>query len=259
MWLPTTLNNMRFKNILTLLLWCAITSCATTPEDTDDIKDWTAEKFFQEARQALKGGDYETAIKYFEKLEARYPFGRYAQQAQLETAYAYYKYLETDSAIAAADRFIKLHPRHPRVDYAYYLRGLASFKVDDDFFSKMAGKDPSQLDPGGSRRSFNYFSELIRRFPNSKYVKDARKRMVYLRNMLAQHEVNVAKFYMSRGAHVAAANRAKYVIENYQRTPAITNAIAILARAYRQLGIKDLADDTLRVLEKNRPNDTRPD
>lgn len=224
------------------------------PEQIDPTKDWSASKLYSEAKAALDGGDYETAIKYYESLEARYPFGRYAQQAILEEAYAYYKYDEPDSAITAADRFIKTYPQHPNVDYAYYLKGLANFNRNMGLVERYLPQDPAQRDPGSMRQSFNDFAELVKRFPNSKYAEDARQRMIYLRNNLAQYEVHVANHYIRRGAYVAAANRAQYVVEHYQQTPAVADALAILAESYTNMGIQELAADTLRVLELNYPN-----
>ncbi len=237
-----------------LLLLLLASGCSLLPEQIDVTKDWSASKLYSEAKAALDGGDYETAIKYYESLEARYPFGRYAQQAILEEAYAYYKYEEPDSAIAAADRFIKTYPQHPNVDYAYYLKGLANFNRNMGLVERYLPQDPAQRDPSSMRQSFNDFAELVKRFPNSKYTEDARQRMIYLRNNLAQYEVYVANHYVLRGAYVAAANRAKYVVEHYQQTPAVADALAILAESYTNMGIQELAADTLRVLELNYPN-----
>lgn len=241
---------------LAALIALLVTACASTKDEGegDETKDWTAEQFYTEGKQALNGGDFETAIKSFEKLETRYPFGRYAQQAQLETAYAYYKNRESESAIAGADRFIKLHPTHPHVDYAYYLRGLASFPEPVPRYEILGGKNPNHIDGGTARRSFDYFAELIKKYPDSQYSEDARNRMAYLRNALAQHETSIAAFYLDRRVYVAAANRAKYVVEHYQRTPAMIDALAIMARAYHALDLNDLAADAVRVLELNNPN-----
>lgn len=228
--------------------------CSLLPEQIDNTKDWTANRLYSEAKSALNDGDYPTAIKYFESLQARYPFGRYAQQAQLELIYVYYRDDEPASAVAAADRFIKLHPRHPFVDYAYYLKGLANFNQSKGLWERYLPQDPTQRDPGAARQSFQDFSELAKRFPDSKYTQDALQRMAYLRNNLAQYEVNVAKYYMKREAYVAAANRAKYVVENYPRTPAVPDALGVMARAYKVMGMDDLSADALRVLEKNQPN-----
>ncbi len=238
--------------ILPLLLILA--SCALLPEQIDTTKNWSVSKLYSEAKASMSAGDYETAIKYYGILQARYPFGRYAQQAQIDLIYAYYRDDEPASAIAAADRFIKLHPRHPHVDYAYYLKGLANFNVSKGLFERYLPQDPAQRDPGAARQSFQDFSELARRFPSSKYTPDAVQRMTYLRNNLAQYEVNVATYYMKRGAYVAAANRAKYVVENYDRSPAVPDALAVMAKAYKVMGLDDLSGDALRVLELNAPN-----
>ncbi len=234
-----------------LVLIGLLTSCGWFSKTEDETQDWTASQFYSEAKAYLQDGSYEQAIKYYELLEARYPFGPYAMQAQLDVAYAYWKYEEPESAIAAADRFIKLHPRNPSVDYAYYLKGLVNFNRNLGFMDRFVPSDPSQRDPGSARESFKDFGELVRRFPDSKYAKDARQRMVYLRNNLAQYEVNVAKYYVKRGAYVAAANRCGYVIENYPRTPAVKEALEVMFDAYDRLGAKDLAHDALRVLAYN--------
>ncbi len=207
--------------LLTLLL---LSACSLLPEQVDETKGWSAQKFYNEATLAMSDGDYDSAIKYYEGLEARFPFGRYAMQAQLDVTYAYYKNSQPEAAIAAADRFIKLHPRNAFVDYAYYLKGIVNFNQNLSFLTRFIPTDTSQRDPGSTLDSFNDFSELVRRFPDSKYSEDARKRMVYLRNNLASHEVHVARYYMKRGAHMAAANRCVTVVEKYQRTPAVRDA-----------------------------------
>ena len=242
------------RNLTAALLAAALgVGCGWFPK-TDPTVDWSAQKLYTEAKASLTSGDYEQAIRYFGLLEARYPFGRYAQQAQLEIAYAYYKYDEPDAAIAAADRFIQLYPRHPNVAYAYYLKGLANYNRGRGLVERYVPQDPSERDPGTALQSFQDFSELIKRFPDSKYAKDAAQRMLFLRNNLAQHEVHVANYYMRRRAYVAAANRAKYVIENYQRTPAVPEALVIMAKAYKLLGLDQLSDDALRVLRLNFPD-----
>jgi len=246
---------MRLYQLCSGILLVLLTAgCGLLPEQIDETKDWSANKFYSEAKAALTEGDYETAIKHFETLQARYPYGRYAQQAQMEIVYAYYKYDEPESAIAAADRFIRLHPRHPHVDYVYYLKGLVNFERERGLIDRYLPQDPTQRDPGAARQSFLDFSELVRQFPDSKYAADAVQRMRYLRNNLAQYEVNVADYYMRRGAYVAAANRAKYVVENYPRTPANASALGIMAKAYKILKLEDLSDDALRVLKLNYPD-----
>jgi outer membrane protein assembly factor BamD len=204
----------------------------------------------------MNEGNWATAVKYFEKLEARYPFGRYAQQAQLDTAYAYYRDGEPASAIAALDRFIKLHPNHPNVDYAYYLKGVVNFYEDQSFLAQWSKQDPAERDPRSARDSFGAFKELVTRFPDSKYTPDAAARMKYLVNALAQHEVYVAQWYVRRGAFVAAVNRATYALKTYPDAPATEEALAVLVRSYDRLGMTDLRDDALRVFQKNFPKST---
>jgi len=237
--------------MMSLLL---ISGCGLLPKDIDETKDWSARKIYSEAKSSMNAGDYEEAILYYETLQSRYPFGRYSQQSELELIYAYYKYDEPDSAIAAADRFIKTHPRHPNIDYVYYLKGLVSFNKGKDLLSRYVPQDPTQRDPGAARQAFNDFATLIKRFPESKYSKDAQQRMLFLRNNLAMYEVHVADYYVRRGAFVAAANRCKYVLEHYQKTPAIPEALALMIIAYDKLGLEDLAADTRRVMDKNYPD-----
>jgi outer membrane protein assembly factor BamD len=239
-------------SIVTLAL---LIGCSAFSGDSDPTKGWSAAKLYAEAKDALDSGDYEKAIDMFETLEARYPFGRYAKQAQLDAAYAYYKFEEPDSAIAAAERFIKLHPKSPHVDYAYYLKGLANFDRGKTIISKVIPRDPSERDPTPMLRAFEDFSVIVKRYPDSRYADDARRRMIYLRNKLAQYELNVADYYMRRGAYVAAINRATYVVENYQGAQAIPQALKTLVRAYRKLGLNDLARDALRVLRTNYPKE----
>jgi len=243
---------MRHSLALILLLW--LTGCSLLPELQDETKGWSAQKLYTTAKENLTEGDYEKAIKYYETLEARYPYGRYAQQAQLEVAYAYYKDHEAASALAACDRFIKLHPNHPSVDYAYYLKGLINFNDDLGFLGYVVKQDLTDRDPKAARESFEAFKELVTRYPDSKYTPDATKRMDYLVNALAGHEAHVAHYYYRRGAYVAAVNRAQVVIKQYPTTPANEDALAVMWRSYDAMGLNDLRDDTLRVLKKNFPN-----
>lgn len=241
-----------------LIVFAALFSgCGYFQSQSDRDKEeskWPEDRLYHAAKDRLDGGTCDSAIEYYEKLQARYPFGVYTQQSQLELAYCYYRTDDPGSAMATIDRFIKLYPSHPHMAYAFYLRGLINFGRGWGLTERYLPKDPSQRDPGASLESFNDFSELIKRFPDSVYVDDAQLRMRYLRNILSQHEVNVANFYMRRGAFVAAANRARYVVENYQQTPAMPEALILLAKTYKILELDDLAADTMRVLELNYPN-----
>jgi len=225
--------------------------CAWFQSTEDKTKDWNATQLHSAASAALDEGDYKEAIEYYEKLEARYPFGRYAQQALLDMAYAYYKMDEPESALSSADRFIKLYPQNPYVDYAYYLKGIVNYNRGSGLIERFVPTDPSQRDPGAALDAFEDFAELLRRYPDSKYAPDARQRMLYLRNNLAKYEIHVANYYMKRGAYMAAANRANYVVERFQRTTAVADALRILVAAYRELGMPELADDAQRVLDLN--------
>ncbi len=236
--------------ILGLSIW--LSACSIF-QSQDETERWTAQRLQSEAKTALNNGDFETAIRYYEALEARYPLGRVAQQAQLDIAYAYYKFEEPESAIAAADRFIKLYPTHANVDYAYYLKGLANFNQNMGLINRYLPLDLTERDQKASKASFKEFNTLVSRFPESKYAKDARQRMVYLRNNLARYELHVADFYMRRGAHLASARRAQYVIKHYDGTDAVADALVMMVKAYRAMAYEDLAADALKVLKLNYP------
>ena len=227
--------------------------CGLLPKETDETAGWSAQKLYGEAKDAMNEKAWEKAIKHLEKLEARYPYGRFAQQAQLDVAYAYWKNGERASAIAAADRFIKLYPNHTNVDYAYYLKGLVNFNENTGLLSALENPDMSERDSKGTRESFESFKDLVNRFPDSKYSEDARARMRYLVNSLAQYEVHVARYYMKRGAYVAAANRAQFAVQNYPQAPALEEAVFIMVKAYDALGMADLRDAADRVMRKNFP------
>ena len=230
----------------------ALAACSFVDKH-DPTGTMSADKLYAEAKDALDGGQYDLAIKRYEALEARFPYGRYSQQGQLEIAYAYYRQNEQASAVAAAERFIKLHPNHPNVDYAYYLKGLAYFNEDLGLLGKFANQDRTERDPKSARESFDAFKDLAQRYPESKYTPDALARMKYLINALASHEVHVARWYIRRGAYVAAANRAQYALKNYPEAPAQQEALQIMIQAYDALGMKDLRDDAQRILRKNFP------
>ncbi|MCX7172112.1 MAG: outer membrane protein assembly factor BamD [Proteobacteria bacterium] len=241
------------KAILFALLVSLLGGCGLLPDQKDETAGWTAQKLYAEAKDAMNDGAYDKAIKNFEKLEARYPYGRYAQQAQLEIAYAYFKQQEPASAVTACDRFIRLHPNHPNVDYAYFLKGLANFGEDLGMLAGLSMQDLSERDPKAARESFDAFKELVTKFPDSKYTPDATARMNYLTNTLAAHQVHVARYYLKRGAYIAAINRAQTTLRNYPGAPANEQALYVIIKSYEGLGMKDLRDDTERVMRKNFP------
>ncbi|HXZ97657.1 MAG TPA: outer membrane protein assembly factor BamD [Burkholderiales bacterium] len=240
------------KHSLALILALLLSACSMFAKEEEP--NLSANKLFSDAMENMSDGNYEEAIKKFETLEARYPYGRYAEQAQLEVAYAYYKQEDAASATAACDRFIKLHPTHPNVDYAYYLKGLANFNENLGLISRFGGQDMTERDPKQARESYNTFKELVTRFPNSKYAEDSAARARYLLNGLANFELQVALYYMKHKAYVAAVNRAQYIVTNYQQTPSTEQALMIMVKCYDALGMTQLRDDSLRVLKQNFPN-----
>ncbi|KAF4516694.1 hypothetical protein B566_EDAN003444 [Ephemera danica] len=230
-----------------------VAGCGLLPESTDETAGWSANKLYAESKTAQSDGAWDKAAKYLEKLEARYPYGRFAQQSQLELGYVYWKGQETGSALAACDRFIKLHPNHPAVDYAYYLKGIINFNEELGITGYFSSPDMSERDPKAARDAFDAFRELSIRFPNSKYTSDAIQRMNYLVNSMASHEIHVARYYIKRGAYVAAVNRAQSAIKTYPTAPANEEALFILVTAYDKLGMTELRDDADRILRKNFP------
>lgn len=236
------------------LLIVLLPGCSLLPDQPDETKGWSANQLYSRAHDAMNSGDYEKAVRYFEILESRYPFGRHAQQAQIDMAYSYYKQEEPESAISTLDRFIRTYPRHPNIDYAFYLKGLVNFNRGDNLVDRFLPRLHADRDPGSTKQAFRDFSELVKRFPDSRYAEDASQRMLYLRNSAAMHEIHVANFYVRRGALLAAANRAEYVIENYQGTPAVREALTILEKVYRELGMDTLHKDILRVIALNYPD-----
>ena len=240
--------------LLPSLLALLLQACAIfgDPTDLDDTKGWQAERIYRAGEERMIDKDYDKAIGYFQKLESRFPHGKYATQAQLEIAYAYYKKNDPVSTVAAADRFIKLHPNHPNIDYAYYLKGLATFN-ERGFVEKYTAQEISDRDPKTLKLSFAAFKELTDRYPKSRYFKDATQRMVYLVNSLSQHEMHVARYYMKRQAYLAALNRAKYVLEYYPNSNSVEEALVVSISAYDYMDLEDLKNDSLRVLKTNYP------
>ncbi|NDU92082.1 MAG: outer membrane protein assembly factor BamD [Ferrovum sp.] len=249
------MTNSSLTRIAPLLLVAALlTGCGAFENDSDPTKDWSAAKLHSEAKAALNDGNYEQASKLYESLESRYPYGAYSQQAQLEQIYSYYKQHETASAISEADRFIKAHPNHPNVDYAYYMKGLANFNDDLGLFGMYTEQDLAQRDIKPTREAFDAFKELVTRFPNSRYVEDATVRMSYLVNAMAKGDIATARYYYRRQVYLAAANRAQEILRSYPRTPAVEEALFIMYGSYDAMGLQQLRDDTLRVMLKDYPN-----
>ena len=244
-----------------LLLWLfalalMIGGCGMLPEVKDETSSWSADRLYQSAHDALLEGNYTRAVKLFETLESRFPYGRYAQQAILESAYASYRTGETAAAVASTDRFIRTYPNHPNVDYADYLKGLVYFREDQGLLGYVYELDLSEREPKAMRESFAAFKELVAKFPDSRYAQDSIDRMKYLTNSLALYEVKVARYYFNRGAYVAAANRAQGAITNYPRTPAAQEALGVMSLSYEKLGLPVLADDANRILQKTYPQST---
>lgn len=228
-----------------------ISACSSTD---DEFTGSTEQFMYDIGVRQLQLSNWERAIFAFQQLEAQFPFGQYAAQSQSELVYAYYKNREPEAARAAADRFIRLHPEDPNVDYAYYMKGMAYYNEDSRLLSRYLPTDPSKRDPGKARESFADFAQLVSRFPDSPYAADARARMIYLKNLLAAYEIHVAEFYIERQAYVSSLNRARFVIENYQATPSVPRALEIMVEMYLRLGLNDLADTSLIILRQNYPD-----
>jgi outer membrane protein assembly factor BamD len=231
-----------------------VAGCHGLPEKTDETATWNNGKLYSEAQDALTGGDFGKCAKYFENLEGRDPFGHFAQQAQINVAYCDWKDGETASADAAIDRFIKLHPDHPDIAYAYYLKGMIHFNDDLGLFGRFSGQDMSERDPVSLRQSYDAFKVVVDKYPQSKYAPDAAQRMRYIVNALASHEVHAADYYYRRGAYVAAINRAQLAIREYRNAPATEDALHIMMLSYGKLDQPQLEGDTKRVLAATFPD-----
>ena len=237
------------RHSLAVFLLLTLVACSSDPSKEDNL---TADELYSKAKESMQDNSYEKAIKEFEKLQSRYPYGRHAQQAQMEIAYAYFKHDEAVPAIAALERFEKMYPNSAHLDYVLYLKGLIYFNENiNSLIGTVFKQDPAERDPASLRESFDTFKELLTRFPDSKYAPDARLRSQYLLNTLANSDIHVASYYLRRGAYVAAVNRAKSVLTNYPQTPQTRDALQILVQAYGAMGITKLRDDTQRVLDLN--------
>lgn len=236
--------------LIFILAGMLIAACGAVKE-VDETADWSVERLYNNAKSHLDDEQYLTAIELLEKLESRFPFGKYATQAQLDVAYAYYRFEEHESALAAVERFIKLNPRHEAVDYAYYLRGLINFNRGGSILDAIHERDAADFDKTILLKSYDDFSLLVRRFPDSKYIADSRQRMIYLREQLARSDLKVAQYYASRSAWVAAANRTKSILQDYQGASVIPIALSIQLQAYQKLGLTELAEQTRRIIKLN--------
>ncbi|WP_313222350.1 outer membrane protein assembly factor BamD [Stutzerimonas nitrititolerans] len=241
---------MQVKHLLLIAIFALTAACSSNETISENLGET---ELYQQAQADLDNKSYTSAITKLKTLESRYPFGRFAEQAQLELIYAYYRNMEPEAARSSAERFIRLHPQHPNVDYAYYLKGLASFDQDRGLLARFLPLDMTKRDPGAARDSFNEFAQLTTRYPNSRYAPDAKARMVYLRNLLAANEIHVAHYYLKRQAYVAAANRGRYVVENFQGTPSVGDGLAVMTEAYQRLKLDDLAASSLETLALNYP------
>jgi len=249
-----TLNCSRFSGALALLLLITLGACSSKGGKLEETERLAADELYQEAKQAMDNGNFDKSARYFQRLSARFPFGELSEQAQLDLAYSQYRNRKPDESISTANRFIKTYPTHPNVDYAYYIKGLVNFERDRGFVERYLPVEGTERDQAFGRQSFVDFGELIKRFPNSRYAADARQRMTFLRESLAAYEMTVAKYYFRRGAYVASANRAKYVVENFQQTPQTSDALGLMVLSYRALGKAELAQDAESVLKLNYPN-----
>lgn len=236
-----------------IIFMSAILAVACASSNTSRYDYMGEEELYQKARQDMISRKFSRAQEAYQMLETRFPFGKYAEQAQLEIIASYYQGYEYELAVAAADRFVRLHPEHPEVDYALYYKGLANFDANRSLFDRFFKLDLSERDPGAARDSFNDFAELATRFPDSRFAADSRARMVYLRNILARHEIHVANYYFKRNAYSAAANRGRFVVEHYQESPSVADGLAVMIQAYKLMDMPKLANDSLAVLKKNYP------
>lgn len=242
---------LRLPALATLILAALLAACASS-KGPGPIK--SEREYYEAAQKSLKAGNFSKATENLEALESHYPVGAYTEQGQLELIYAKFRHVDYAGASAAADRFIRLHPTHAQVDYAYYMRGLADYEADRDFFMRYLPVEPAWRDLSNVRDSYNNFRELVTRFPDSEYTPDARGRMIYIRNQIVESELHVARFYAKKKAYLSCLNRARWVVENYPGAPQTADALALQVWSYDKLGIKDLAEQQLALLKANYPD-----
>ena len=250
--MPSFFHKLAFILCLSLI----IQACSIFSKETkeDEYVGWTVEQFITASKQELEDENYKKAIALLEQLDSRYPFGEHSAQTQLDLTFAYYKNGDAEAALASADRFIKTHPRNPDIDYAYYLKALVNFNRELGFFERFVPSDTTQRDTLFTQTSYLNFEELLRRFPDSKYVADVKQRMIYLKNAMARHELHIARFYMDREAYVAAANRTNYILEHYEGTPSVPYALEIQIKAYKILGLQGLVEKSTELYNYNYPD-----
>jgi outer membrane protein assembly factor BamD len=251
---PGIFINIRWTHILALSMLALLLGVSGCRKDKEFQGEISAEDLYAQANKSLSSGNWGRAIAAYKALQTRYPFGRYTEQSMIDLSYAYFKAGEPENALSTLDRFIRTYPTHPNVDYAYYLKGLVNYEQNLGFLEKMMPNRVRDRDQSMARDAFLDFSELIRRFPDSRYVPDARQRMIFLRNNLAAYEIVVAEFYLRREAYIAAANRARYALETYPNTPQTAEALVVLHRAYTELDLPDLAEGSMTVLALNYPD-----
>jgi len=248
-----TLRGLALLIVLVVLLPGLLSGCSSRGKDERDSTSGAGE-LYKRGKNSMETGNFSNAIQYYENLEARFPFSNETKQAQLDLIYSYYKDRQIEATVDAATTFERENPTHPRVDYALYMRGLAYFSGESSWYHRLFNVDLSKRPPKNVQESYSVFAQLVQRFPDSAYAADARQRMIFLRNRLADYELHVARFYMQRGAWLAAANRSIYAIEQYDGAPVVTEALGIMAQAYDQLGMTDMADDARRVRAAGSPD-----
>jgi outer membrane protein assembly factor BamD len=247
------LTNFRIFSILALTITCALLGLSGCASKKDIYKGLSADEIYSRGQGNVGKENYAEAIKDFEALEARFPYGVHSHEAQLALISSYHKRGESALALSAADRFIRMNPRHAKVDYAHYLKGLVNFDQNATFMFRRLPLDRSARDPSSAHEAFDAFRELLERFPNSQYAEDARQRMVHLKDQLARHELTVVDYYMRRGAYLSAANRANYIVKNFDQTSTIPDALRAMVISYQKLGMTQLAEDAYRTLQNNFP------
>jgi outer membrane protein assembly factor BamD len=246
---------MKANFLLISLLALTLTACAGKPKE-DPSTTQTAQTMYQQAKDVLDKGLYNRAIELLTAVESRYPFGPLARQVQLDLIYANFKAGDVTKALAGIDRFIRLNPNHPELDYVYYMRGLSNLKADENSLHEVLGIDRADRDLASTRQAFDDFKTLVASFPQSKYAAEAKKRMLTIKDTLARHELIIADYYMRRGAYLAAANRGKYIVEFYRGSPLVEQALEVMVQSYDKLGLNKLKEDTYQVLKLNFPQNT---